>query len=124
MIYYIYPHGVDLMDYPEPNGKFVLSFQTTDGAVKFFQSMLKSVDIYLKYSNVGKIYFNSRKARDFFADYLEEEFFMTFCNYEGRPNQCYFCGRESCIKCSNSKFKLKYILLCLDCDKKLSRLLK
>ena len=75
MIYNIYPHGGDLMDYPEPNGKFVLSFQTIDGAVKFFQSMLKSVDIYLKYSNVGKIYFNSRKARDFFADYLEEEFF-------------------------------------------------
>lgn len=124
MIYFVRPEGEDFKNYPEPNGKFVLSFQTTDDAVYFFQDKFKSADIYLKYSNVGKIYFNSRKARDFAADYLEDEFFMTFCNYEGRPNQCYFCGRDSYIKYSNSKFKLKSILLCWDCDKKLSRLLK
>ena len=119
MIYYL--NG---MDYPEPKGKFVLSFLTTDGAVKFFQSMLKSVDIYLKYSNEGKIYFNSRKSRDFFADYLEEEFFMTFCGYDGRPDNCYFCGGKSYIKLSDSKFKIKSILLCHECENKLSRLLK
>lgn len=119
MIYYL--NG---MDYPEPKGKFVLSFLTIDGAIKFIQSMLKSVDIYLKYSNEGKIYFNSRKARDFFADYLENEFFMTFCNYDGRENECYFCGCKATIKYSDSRFKIKSILICNDCETKLRRLLR
>lgn len=124
MIYFVYPTGRDFMDYPEPKGKFVLNILTTNFVISWIKKNLSSVDIYLKYDNEGRIYFNSRKSRDFFADYLENHFFMTFCNYVGRPNNCYFCGGESFIKCSNSKFKLKYILLCSDCDKKLSRLLK
>lgn len=124
MIYFVYPLGGDFKDYPEPKGKFVLSILSISTVILWIRKYLRSVDIYLKYDNEGKIYFNSKKARDFFADYLEDRFFMTFCNYDGRPNECYFCGGKACIKSHNSRFKLKYILLCFNCDRKLSRLLK
>lgn len=111
-------------DYPEKKDKFVLDILTNDSAVYSIQKIIKTADIYLKYSNEGKIYFNSRKARDFFAEYLEDNFFMTFCGYEGRNNNCYFCGGISIIKYSDSRFKTKPILLCFDCHSKLTRLLK
>lgn len=111
-------------NYPEKKDKFILNILTTDSSIYAIQKIIKTADIYLKYTNEGKIYFNSRKARDFFADYLEDNFFMTFCGYEGRPDNCYFCGGKCTIKYSNSKFKIKSILLCNDCHSKLNRLLR
>ena len=111
-------------DYPEKKDKFVLYILTTDSAIYAIQKIIKTANIYLKYSDEGRIYFNSRKARDFFADYLEDRFFMTFCGYEGRPDNCYFCGGKSTIKRRDSRFKIKSILLCNDCDSKLTRVLK
>lgn len=94
------------------------------GTLATAKKIIKTANIYLKYSNEGKIYFNSRKARDFFSDYLEDRFFMTFCGYEGRPDNCYFCGGKSTIKRRDSRFKIKSILLCDYCDSQLTRVLK
>ena len=123
MIYFVRPMGGDYIDYPKKENKFTLTILTTRCVINWIDKNLKSVDIYLKYDSEGKIYFNSMKARDFFAEYLEKEFFMTFCSYEGRNTECYFCRQKSVLRLSHSKLK-KHIFLCPICESRLQDILK
>lgn len=53
--------------------------------------------VVIKHTNPfeGSILFHSKKARDFFADYLENKYFMTSTGYNGRLYVCCKCGYKS-----------------------------
>lgn len=98
MVIYIEPCGCN-----EPikeNGLFFLTILTTNSVIYELNKKMPTLIFQIKYTDPceGKIFFHSEKARDFFAEYLEEKYFMTFTNYPGRNTNCRICGARSTIK--------------------------
>ncbi|MBR4151737.1 MAG: hypothetical protein IKT98_02120 [Selenomonadaceae bacterium] len=109
-------------EWPETNGHYVLTILCPDYVVKEINDLIKDSVFYIQNTGPteGKIYFNSVRARNFFAEYLENQFFMTFCSYEGRPDNCEICTLNRCYckyKVTENGKTIRF-RVCPDCDRK------
>lgn len=106
-------------------GKYYLTILCPDSVIPQINKILRHDRIWVKRTNPTKaiIEMNSKKALIFFADYFENKFFMTFCNYEFRDEDCFFCGKQVTVKFDWDKLKHP-IRLCSNCYHNLKGIIK
>jgi hypothetical protein len=76
---------LDGEDYPPDENKFPLFFQGPFGISRIINKMFPQCEIFVKYTDpdVGKIYFNSWRSREFICNIIPEKYFMCFASYDG-----------------------------------------
>ena len=93
-------------DYPILENKFALSFQGAGRFSMILNKMFPHCNIYLKYTypDVGKIYFNSWRTREFICNRIVErdDLFMCFASYDGETLPP-FAGNIDCIEFKDNK---------------------